>query len=159
MNFTSPMTLAAFAESNNVCDVSKSIFPYEHWENIEDIMRCTKFPPLAAFKSSLSKPGGEKFIEELAEVSNEISNFNLSEDEIWATVSKFFGIPKSDLIEVLKLEDTRFTVNFDGKPDIHVPVSPLKYKFSKNFFDTECLTMLDYLRIVLICSFSSLFVH
>ena len=144
------MTLAAFAESNNVCDVSKSIFPYEHWENMEDIMRCTKFPPLAAFKSSLSKPSGENWIEELAEVSNEISDFKLPEEESWAKVSRFFGVSKPGMKKMLKLQDARFTANSDIKSNFDVPVSPMKYKSSKDFFDKNCLTMLDYLRIVLI---------
>ena len=161
MNFTSPMTLERFGESNNIRDVSKSIFPYELWENMEDLLRCTKFPPLMAFKSSLTRSGGKKWKDELEEICNELVEGS-NEKENWECVTKYFRIPVSELKKILEfkfgcfslIEDPRFSEDICPLPTsgthFELPTSPMKYKFSKEFFDKNCLTMLDYLRHVLI---------
>ena len=150
MNFTSPMTLESFGESNNISSVSKSIFPYEFWENMEDVMRCTKFPSLMAFKSSLTRSGGEKWMTELLEICNELSDVSLNDTENWERVSKYFQISISKLKGFLELQNGQFIVKKERPQGFDLPTSPLKYKFSKEFFDKNCLTMLDYLRHVLI---------
>ena len=145
MNFTAPMTLEAFGESNGVNGLSKSAFPYELWANIQEIMACTKFPPYNDFKSSLTRPGGDKWEKELETVCNELTE-NIQAKEKWMVIEKFFQLPKSDLGQFLSLENGQFCISKKDVCSFVLHTSPRKYKFSKDYFGRECLTMLDYLR-------------
>ena len=50
--FTSPCSLSKYLKQNCVTE-KKSIFPYSYFHNIEELERCTEFPPHSAFFSKL----------------------------------------------------------------------------------------------------------
>ena len=146
MNFTSPMNLETFAKSNDVEEVSKAIFPYELWEDISQIAECTSFPPLEMFKSSLTKSEGEKWLDEFENVAN-VLTADIEENEgKWAKICEFFGMNFATVSKILVLENASFQ-HTESLENTLLPTSPKKYFDSKNFFDENCLTMLDFLRI------------
>ena len=60
-----------FAQSCGIREISKTVFPYERFRSISEIIKTEIFPHYADFKSSLSKPLGNNY---LAEFSSEVEN-------------------------------------------------------------------------------------
>ena len=54
LNFTAPCNLSSYLDQWKVTE-KKSIFPYQYFSSVEDMVQCTEFPPIEAFYSSLSK--------------------------------------------------------------------------------------------------------
>ena len=146
MNFTSPMSLETFARSNEVEEVSKAIFPYELWDDITKIAECTSFPSLEMFQSSLTKSEGEKWLGEFEDVANAITSDIEENDSKWAKVCEFFEMNLALVSKILVLENGSFQRTESFETNL-LPTSPKKYFDSKNFFNQNCLTMLDFLRI------------
>jgi hypothetical protein len=52
--FTSPVPLSCYLRQNSVLE-TKSIFPYTHYNSVEDLRNAVDFPPHSAFYSDLKK--------------------------------------------------------------------------------------------------------
>ena len=52
LNFTSPCTLSAYLSQWSV-EERKSIWPYTFFNSVEDIKKCTTFPPISAFYNEM----------------------------------------------------------------------------------------------------------
>ena len=58
LNYTAPCKLSGYLEQWKVVE-KKSIFPYQLFSSVEEMVSCTEFPPVEAFYSSLSKTAVE----------------------------------------------------------------------------------------------------
>ena len=68
-------------------------------------------------------------------------------DEFLQMAEKYFGLSDGDLKNHVTMHDDEldFTVDFDEKFYRVFNISPKAYEESKEFFDTNCKNMLDYL--------------
>ena len=69
MNYTSPMSLSAFCKSCGIEEISKSIFPYELYDDVQQLRDATEFPDYKYFLSSLGKKFNADYILELKEIA------------------------------------------------------------------------------------------
>ena len=84
MHFVPNMSLAKFCQTFEV-PTPKGLWPYEHFKSAKEILKCTTYPSIRAFYSSLSKEiNSEKIASEFEEFQ---SNFSSPEK-----VCEFFGI-------------------------------------------------------------------
>ena len=117
MKFNSGGSLDKFAATFGAT-VQKTIFPYEFFSKFSDISSCTAWPPMKAFKSSLSKP---KICE--AEIDEVKALFN-SEKEFL----DFFGV---ETVEEFCVSPRAY---FDAKVE-----------FEFNLFSGKWKSFVDYL--------------
>lgn len=68
MNMSAPLSLDNFAKSCEIVGISKTIFPYERYSDIVEMIAETTFPSYSTFSSSLGKIFNEDHIEEFVKI-------------------------------------------------------------------------------------------
>ena len=69
MNYTSPMSLAAFSKSCGIQDISKSVFPYELYTDVQQLRNEKDFPAYKEFQSSLGRRFNPSYVKEMKEIA------------------------------------------------------------------------------------------
>ena len=156
------MSLEKFAQSCGVTEISKTIYCYEKWSTPFEIKQAKSFPEYKDFRSSLSKVKDSKKVEEFLK----LVNFRLK-SKIWKTIqyeflikvklylifnfseiSAYYNI-KLELLEAnVKIENLTLALS-PGAEEILIDelhTCPNKFEISKQFFQQNCSTMLDFLK-------------
>ena len=138
--------LENFARSCGVTTISKSIFPYEKWNNAEAIINCEYFPPYSDFISSLVKPQSPEVVEEFVKVA--VNKFEAGEWSSMKDIENYYGF------ELGGTDTCAITENGEFHIDDHVRTllqsklhtCPGKYEASKSYFGKNCYHMMEYLQ-------------
>lgn len=142
------MSLDAFAQSCNVTSVAKSIFPYEKWTEINQLIDSSSFPAYGDFKSSLKKMFDEKLVLEFYEVVND--HFRLGKWNNLTDIESYYGFEIGSMAEYFCIDTNAMLSSVSDESvcyiENYVHTSPKKYELSKHQFKHTCFTMLDYLR-------------
>ena len=144
MNHSMPMSLAAFSKSCGVTEISKSTFPYELWFSIRNMVVSERFPIYDDFKSSLGAHKGEENLEDLRFVIEKgIRNGKFVD---LFNVEEFFGWPTLFLKDVFSISCGKVLVEDGSRVTQYLHTSPSRYAASKDYFESHCISMLDYLE-------------
>ena len=143
INHSAPIALEAFAASCGA-DVTKAAFPYELWYNIRDLEVTKRFPDYDDFFSSVNEKFREENVEELR-LFIESSLRNGKFVDLF-DVEDFFGWPTGFLRDTFTVLAQNVIIDDSSKIVTLLHTSPNKYAASKDYFDSNCINMLDYLE-------------
>ena len=144
LNYTAPMSLQKFASSCGITEISKSIFPYERYKNVQELRETRTFPAFSEFKSSLKKPFDPNHVVEMEEIVQH--KFQSGE---WLHASQFYNYYAIDnTCPAISVVDGKLRFTNDGLEILKdiIFVSPHSYEVSKDHFNKSCSNMIDYLE-------------
>ena len=139
MNYSSPMTLDAFAKSCGEFEISKTTFPYEYYSGPGELLSNGIFPKYRHFRTILTKTD-PKYVQEFIQIVNR----KITEDN-WNT-SDIENYYFCEAIPEISIEDGVLVITDENSLMERLHTSPAKYEESLKEFELNCSTMLDYLE-------------
>ena len=141
------MSLDDFAKSCQIENISKSIFCYEKYRSIDEMKQDSTFPEYSAFKSSLRTRKKDSWEESFFDVVN--TKLAAGAFHTVMEIAQYYGFEFDKLSMHCKIENMELKSSSESSTSFLLDVlhtCPKSYEVSKEYFNTKCTNMLQYLE-------------